>query len=155
MSTVIEERAPTGAETRTAAPRTWSARPPSARRAVARMVQLVGLVNAVLSVLPAGRQQFPLLAGLVPTASMVTARAATGIVGVLLIYLGAGLRRGNFRAWQVALALSALSAVLHLAKGCPAPAAVAGGRSASRLTSRWAGGRAGGGTRIIRYGAAA
>jgi lysyl-tRNA synthetase class 2 len=100
------------------------------------MVQLVGLVSAALSVLPAGRQQFPLLAGLVPTASMVTARAATGIVGVLLIYLGAGLRRGNFRAWQLALALSALSAVLQLAKGCPAPAAVAAGIGGLLLVTR-------------------
>ena len=136
MSMVIEERAPTGDETRTVAPRTWPARPPSARRAVARMVQAVGLVNAALSVLPAGQQRFPLLADVVPTACMVTARAATGVVGVLLIYLGAGLRRGSFRAWQLALALSALRPALHLAKGYAAPAAVAAGIGGLLLASR-------------------
>src|SRR4051812_43493423 len=100
----------------------WSPRPPARRRLVARLVQLVGLVEAVLSVLPHGSAP---LANLVPTAGMVTARAATGVVGVLLVYLGAGLRRGKHRAWQLALALSVLSAALHLVKGHPAPAAVA------------------------------
>jgi len=129
MSTVVEERASArDHEGDGSAPRVWSARPPSPRRTVARTVQLVGVVNAALSVLPSGRQRLALLAAdLAPTAGIVTARAATGVVGVLLIYLGSGLRRGKHRAWQLALALSGLSAVLHLAKGCIAPATVAAG----------------------------
>ncbi|GAA3345674.1 phosphatidylglycerol lysyltransferase domain-containing protein [Amorphoplanes nipponensis] len=80
-------------------------------------------MDAALSVLPTWHQRFPLLAELVPTAGILTARAATGVVGVLLIYLGAGLRRGKHRAWQLAVGLSALSAVLHLVKGLAGAAA--------------------------------
>jgi lysyl-tRNA synthetase, class II len=136
MSTVLEERTPVADEKDAASPRPWSARPPSARRAVARLVQLVGLVNAVVSVLPAGRERFTLLADLVPTAGMVTARTAGGVIGVLLVYLGAGLRRGKHRAWQLALALSALSTALHLVKGSPAPAAIALGIGALLIVTR-------------------
>src|SRR5882724_1226569 len=93
----------------------WKARPPSSRRVVARFVQFVGLVNAVLCVLPPRPHPLSPLADLMPTTGMLTARAVAGVVGVLLIYLGAGLRRGKHRAWQVAVALSALSAVLHVA----------------------------------------
>jgi len=119
---ILGERvsAPDDEQTGTVAPRAWSA-PPAMRRTVARLVQFIGLVNAALSVLPGWHDRFPLLTGLMPTAGMVTARAATGVVGVLLIYLGSGLRRGKHRAWQLALALSGLSAVLHLAKGAAAP----------------------------------
>ena len=123
---VLEERvsAPDDEKAGTAAPRAWTA-PPAMRRTVARLVQFIGLVNAALSVLPGWHHQFPALADLMPTAGVVTARAATGVVGVLLIYLGAGLRRGKHRAWQLAVALSGLSALLQLAKGGVAPAGFA------------------------------
>jgi len=123
---VLEQRvsAPDDEQAGTAAPRAWSP-PPAMRRTVARLVQFIGLVNAALAVLPGWHHRFPALADLMPTAGMVTARAATGVVGVLLIYLGAGLRLGKYRAWQLALALSGLSAVLHLAKGSLAPAGFA------------------------------
>jgi len=103
----------------------WTVRPPSSRWVVARMVQFVGLVNAVLCVLPPRPHRLSPLADLLPTTGMLTARAVAGVVGVLLIYLGAGLRRGKRRAWLVAVALSAVSAVLHLAKGGGVPAGFA------------------------------
>ena len=133
---VLEEpvSAPDGKPVGTAATRAWTA-PPAMRRTVARLVQLIGLVNAALSALPGGHR-FPALADLMPTAGMVTARATTGVVGVLLIYLGAGLRRGKHRAWQLALALSGLSAVLHLAKGGAAAAASAVAISALLIVNR-------------------
>jgi lysyl-tRNA synthetase, class II len=90
---------------------------------VARFVQFVGAADAVLSVLPA-RHHLPLLADLVPTAGILTARAAAGVVGVLLVYLGAGLRRGKRRAWQLAVGLSVISAFLHLLKGFVGAAAI-------------------------------
>jgi lysyl-tRNA synthetase, class II len=94
----------------------WT-RPSSSRRAVARLVQFVGLVNVVFAVLPQRHHPFAQVAGMVPTAGMLTARVATTVVGVLLIYLGAGLRRGKRRAWQLALGLSTASIGLHLIKG--------------------------------------
>ena len=115
---VLERRVPAPDDKRaeTVAPTAWSA-PPAMRRTVARLVQFIGLVSAALSVLPGRHHQLPALADLMPTAGVVTARTAAGVVGVLLIYLGAGLRSGKHRAWQLALALSGLSAALHLAKG--------------------------------------
>jgi lysyl-tRNA synthetase, class II len=101
-------------------------RPPSSRRWVARLVQFVGLADAVFCVLSPRHHRFALLADMVPTAGMLTARVATGVVGVLLIYLGAGLRRGKRRAWQLALVLSLVSIALHLVKGGLAPTVFAG-----------------------------
>jgi lysyl-tRNA synthetase class 2 len=118
---VLQERTSTADGESTA--RAWQA-PPVTRRTVARLVQVVGLVTAAMSVLPAWHQRFPGLADALPTTGMVTARAASGVVGVLLVYLGAGLRRGKHRAWQLAVALCALSAVLHLLKGYLVPTAV-------------------------------
>jgi lysyl-tRNA synthetase class 2 len=57
------------------------------------------------------------LAEFVPTAGILSARAATTVAGLLLIYLGAGLRRGKHRAWQVAVALNGAVVLLHLVKG--------------------------------------
>ena len=63
----------------------WVVRPPSPCRAVARMVQFVGLVNVISCVIPVQHRRFSLLAQLLPTTGMVTARAVCGVVGVLLI----------------------------------------------------------------------
>ena len=80
-------------------------------------MQFVGLVNTLFAVLPPRHHPFSQVIGMVPTAGMLTARVATAVVGVLLIYLGAGLRRGKRRAWQLALGLSSASIGLHLIKG--------------------------------------
>jgi lysyl-tRNA synthetase class 2 len=122
----VLERTPGGAR-EDGAPdvRRW-AQPPSPRRAVARLVQFAGLAGTVFAVLPPRHHRFSLLADMMPTAGMLTARAATAVVGVLLIYLGAGLRRGKRRAWQLALALSLISVALHLLKGGLAPTVFAG-----------------------------
>jgi len=107
------------------APQKWSARPPSSRRMVARLVQFVGLINAISCVLPARRHHSFPLAELMPTTGMLTARAAAGVVGVLLIYLGAGLRHGRRPAWQMAVALSGFGVALQVVKGGVVPAAFA------------------------------
>jgi lysyl-tRNA synthetase, class II len=105
-------------------PARWSPRPPSSRALVARLVQLAGVMDAALTVLPTWHHRFPMLAELMPTVGVLTARAAAGVVGVLLVYLGAGLRRGKHRAWQLAVGLSAVSAFLHVLKGFPGAAAL-------------------------------
>ena len=50
-------------------------------------------------------------------AGLLSARAGTAAVRALLIYLGAGLRRGKHRAWQLAVALAGASVILHVVKG--------------------------------------
>ena len=91
----------------------WRSRPPLSRNAVARLVQIAGAFDALTAILPPRHRPLTLLIELVPAAGVLSARAATGVVGLLLIYLGAGLRRGKRRAWQVAVGLAALSVVLR------------------------------------------
>ncbi|MCU7727425.1 phosphatidylglycerol lysyltransferase domain-containing protein [Actinoplanes sp. KI2] len=119
-SSVLERTPGAARDDGDAGVRRWQ-QPPSSRRAVSRLVQFVGLVGTVFAVLPPRHHRFALLADMVPTAGMLTARAATAVIGVLLIYLGAGLRRGKRRAWQLALVLSLVSVGLHLVKGGLAP----------------------------------
>jgi lysyl-tRNA synthetase class 2 len=106
------------------APAAWRPRPPLSRNAVARLVQLAGLFDAVTAILPPRHGRMFALVEFVPAAGILTARAGTGVVGLLLIYLGAGLRRGKHRAWQVAVGLAAAGVVLHLLKGLDVDAAV-------------------------------
>jgi lysyl-tRNA synthetase class 2 len=87
------------------------------RAAVARLVQFAGAYDVLTSLLPPRDSQMKALAEFMLAAGFLTARAAIGAAGLLLIYLGAGLRRGKHRAWQVAVALAGASVVLHLAKG--------------------------------------
>jgi lysyl-tRNA synthetase class 2 len=95
----------------------WRSHPPLSRNAVARLVQLAGLFDAVTAILPPRHGRMAALAELVPAAGILSARAATAVVGLLLIYLGAGLRRGKRRAWQVAVVLAGAGVLLHVAKG--------------------------------------
>jgi lysyl-tRNA synthetase class 2 len=59
----------------------------------------------------------------IPTVGVQTAHAATAAVGLLLIYLGFGLRRGNREAWCLAVTLAAASVLLNLVKGLDVDAA--------------------------------
>ena len=102
----------------------WRSRPPMSRVAVARLVQFAGAFNVVTSMLPPRSGRVAALAEVMPVTGIISARAATAAAGLLLIYLGAGLRRGKHRAWQVAVGLAAVGVVLHLAKGLDYDAAV-------------------------------
>src|SRR4051812_13144508 len=104
-------------------PAPWRPRPPLSRNAVARLVQAAGAYNAITAILPARAGRMAALAEYVPAAGILSARAATGAVGLLLIYLGTGLRHGKRRAWQVAVALAAAGVALHLVKGLDVDAA--------------------------------
>jgi lysyl-tRNA synthetase class 2 len=95
----------------------WRSRPPMSRVAIARLVQFAGAFDVLTSLLPPRDAQMAALAEFMPSAGFLTARAATAAAGLLLIYLGAGLRRGKRRAWQVAVVMAGAGVVLHLAKG--------------------------------------
>jgi lysyl-tRNA synthetase class 2 len=140
----------------------WRSRPPLTRTAVARIVQLAGLFDAVTAIAPPRHGRLAALAEFVPMAGILSARAATAVAGLLLIYLGAGLRRGKRRAWQVAVGLAGALVVLHLAKGLDADSAVVSAallallivvrgrfQAAADPRSRW---RAG--TALLGFGAA-
>ncbi|MFG1604932.1 phosphatidylglycerol lysyltransferase domain-containing protein [Actinoplanes sp. NPDC049265] len=102
----------------------WRSRPPLSQAAISRMTQLAGLFDLLSVLVPPHRWRVEALAEFLPTAGIVSARAAIAVAGVLLIYLGAGLRRGKHRAWQVAVGVAAAGVVLHLAKGLDLGAAV-------------------------------
>jgi lysyl-tRNA synthetase class 2 len=100
------------------------ARPPLSRRTIARLVQAAGLFDVVTAIAPPRHGRMTMLMEFVPAAGILSARTATALAGLLLVYLGAGLRRGKRRAWQVSAALAAASIVLHLAKGLDFDAAL-------------------------------
>src|SRR5512139_3557260 len=105
----------------------WRPRPPLTRAGVARLVQAAGLFSIFSWLLPPRHGRLEMLSEFVPTAGILTARAATVASGALLIYLGGGLRRGKRRAWQLAVGLSAAGVALHVAKGLDFGAAVVSG----------------------------
>jgi lysyl-tRNA synthetase class 2 len=102
----------------------WRPRPPLSRAATARIVQLAGLFDIVTAIAPPHRARIIALGEFVPAAGMLSARAGAAVVGMLRVSLGAGLRRGKHRAWQLAVGLAAAGVVLHVAKGLDVDAAV-------------------------------
>lgn len=95
----------------------WTSRPPLSRAAIARLVQLAGVFNVLNTVVPTRHGRMAALLEFVPAAGILSAHAATAAIGVLLVYLGAGLRRGKHRAWQLAVGLAGAGVVLHILKG--------------------------------------
>jgi lysyl-tRNA synthetase class 2 len=100
------------------------ARPPLSRRTIARLVQAAGLFDVVTAIAPPRHGRMTMLMEFVPAAGILSARTATALAGLLLVYLGAGLRRGKRRAWQVSAVLAAALIVLHLARGLDFDAAL-------------------------------
>src|SRR5947208_13365027 len=94
------------------------ARRAGAVRAIAWFARLVGLLVAASAIAPAAsrRRLRPSLSewlGLPPEATVAAGVVALG-AAVLLMMLAAGLSRRKRRAWQLAVLVSALIAVLHL-----------------------------------------
>jgi lysyl-tRNA synthetase class 2 len=92
-------------------------------RWLARLVTLAGLVDIVAMLMPRRMQHLGVLADIIPLIGLQTARAVTGAVGLLLVYLGAGLRRGKREAWWMAVVLAAVSVVVNIVKGFDVDAA--------------------------------
>ncbi|HEX6877879.1 MAG TPA: phosphatidylglycerol lysyltransferase domain-containing protein [Nocardioidaceae bacterium] len=94
---------------------------------VARIVGLVGAVTLLSAVLPAFHDRARIIAGIVPPVFPAAATTGAAAVGVILMVLSRGLRRGKFRAWLLAAVLSALTTVLHVVKGLDVEEAVLSG----------------------------
>jgi lysyl-tRNA synthetase class 2 len=83
----------------------------------ARLVLLLGVVSVVSALFPPWRQRMDLLTEVLPPLAPAVAAAITVPLGLILIWLSAGLRRRKRRAWQVAVGVSATLVVLHVVKG--------------------------------------
>ena len=90
---------------------------------VGALTYLVGFTDIAYGIARAWRHRLHPLIGLLPGA-IAAASAATVVSGILLLLLAHALRRRKRRAWRAALALLALSVVLHSVKFEPFAAAL-------------------------------
>lgn len=86
-------------------------------RWLARIVGLVGLMTVVSALLPALRQRLDLVLDVLPAVFPAAATTGSLALGIMLILLSGGLRRGKRRAWLLAVVMTAAAVVLHLVKG--------------------------------------
>jgi lysyl-tRNA synthetase, class II len=89
----------------------------STPRTIARLVWLVGLVSLISAASPAFHDRVRLVTAVVPPVFPAAATTGTLAAGVVLMLLAGGLRRGKYRAWLLATALTAFATVAHLVKG--------------------------------------
>ncbi|MFL6024703.1 MAG: hypothetical protein ACJ72O_15295, partial [Marmoricola sp.] len=87
---------------------------------VSRIVFVVGLVSLLSAYLPSIAVRTRLIDQIVPDAFPAAATTGGAAIGVLLLVLSRGLRRGKARAWTVALLLTSLAAAIHLLRGLQA-----------------------------------
>lgn len=95
----------------------WTRRRPWVPGVVALLVAAAGAIDLVSALTRPESHRFRDLTRVVPGALTSAAAAATAVSGVLLLILARGLRRRKARAWRAAVALLAVSVVLHVAKG--------------------------------------
>lgn len=91
---------------------------------IARIVAGVGLVTLLSALSPAVGSRARLIAELVPAGFPAAATTGAAAVGILLLTLSRGLRRGKFRAWLLATVLSMFSAALNVLKALDVEEAV-------------------------------
>jgi lysylphosphatidylglycerol synthetase-like protein (DUF2156 family)/UDP-2,3-diacylglucosamine pyrophosphatase LpxH len=87
------------------------------RRRASTFLAVAGVINLVSAVTPPLRDRLHWLLAAVPLAVPQVAAVAVALSGLGLLLLGRGVRRGQRRAWLVAMALLLGSVVLHLVKG--------------------------------------
>jgi len=88
-----------------------------ARRQAGAVLAIAGVLNLLSAITPPLRGRLDLLRDLVPIGVPETASALVAAAGIALLGLSWGVRRGQRRAWTFAVAITALSAVLHVVKG--------------------------------------
>ncbi|HEV7534591.1 MAG TPA: phosphatidylglycerol lysyltransferase domain-containing protein, partial [Acidimicrobiia bacterium] len=87
------------------------------RRRAALALGAAGVLNLVSAVTPPLRDRLRWVLAAVPLAVPQVAAVAVALAGLGLLLLGRGVRRGQRRAWAVAVALLLGSVVLHIVKG--------------------------------------
>jgi lysyl-tRNA synthetase class 2 len=94
-------------------------------RLLGNLTYAIGVLDLVTGLLHSWRVRLAEVSELMPGALSDAAAAATVVSGVFLVVLGHSLKRRKRRAWRAAVALLALSVVLHVAKAEPVSAVVA------------------------------
>jgi lysylphosphatidylglycerol synthetase-like protein (DUF2156 family) len=87
------------------------------RRVASALLVVVGFISLVSAMSDPVRDRLDILRRLFPMVVPETAAAVAAFVGVALIVLARGIRRGQKRAWVVVEALLLASAVLNIVKG--------------------------------------
>jgi lysylphosphatidylglycerol synthetase-like protein (DUF2156 family) len=87
------------------------------RRRAAAALALVGLVNLVSALTPPLRARLDGVRALLPFGVTSAAAQVVALIGLVLLLLARGIRRGQRRAWAIAVVLLVASAAGHLAKG--------------------------------------
>lgn len=84
---------------------------------VSRVVLLVGAVGVLSAYLPGIGARMRLVHEVVPASFPAAATTGGAAIGVMLVVLSRGLRRGKARAWTVALLLTCVAGCIHLLRG--------------------------------------
>jgi lysyl-tRNA synthetase, class II len=84
---------------------------------VAWAAALVGLIGVISTSTPEMADRFDFVRGVLPQGIPTAARVLTLAFSLALLWTARGLARRKRRAWQLAVALAAATAVTHLAKG--------------------------------------
>ncbi|HET8767112.1 MAG TPA: hypothetical protein VFM86_07275, partial [Pedococcus sp.] len=100
------------------------------------LTYVIGLLDLLTGLLHSWRHRLLELTEVLPGALSDAAAAATVVSGVLLFVLGHSLKRRKRRAWRAAVALLAISVVLHAAKVEPVSTLVSLGALTLLLRNR-------------------
>ena len=89
----------------------------SIRRWASGLLALDGLINVAVTASPPLRNRLHTVLSVLPLGVAQSAAVVTAVAGVAMIMLARGVRRGQRRAWFLALAALTLTVIAHLARG--------------------------------------
>lgn len=88
-----------------------------ARRIAAGLILFDGLINVAISVAPPLRSRLHAVLNVLPLGAAQSAAAFTAVAGMVMIMIARGIRRGQRRAWYLAVFLLGLTIGAHFARG--------------------------------------
>ncbi len=89
----------------------------SIRRWASGLLFIDGLINVAVTASPPLRTRLHTVLNVLPLSVAQSAAVVTAVAGIAMIMLARGVRRGQRRAWFLALAALAITVVAHLARG--------------------------------------
>ena len=109
------------------------------RRIAGAVIAFTGLLNLQSAMTPPLRGRLEVIRDLFPMSVAQSASAIVAASGIALLLLSRGVRRGQRHAWALAVALAAISCVLHVLKGLDVEEAALAGAVAGYLVHnrRW------------------
>lgn len=87
------------------------------RRIASILLLIAGIADVIVAVAPAARGRLHDVMSVLPVGVVQSASALTGLAGVAMIMMARGVRRGQRRAWLVAVSMLTVTIVTHLARG--------------------------------------